>query len=53
LLENLLRCRCPSLQVCVQRLALSPKLRSGSCRFLTKRLRSQARLQNSTWSTRR
>jgi MerR family redox-sensitive transcriptional activator SoxR len=27
LLEHLLHCRCPSLQVCVQRLSLSPKLR--------------------------
>jgi MerR family redox-sensitive transcriptional activator SoxR len=27
LLENLLRCRCASLQVCVQRLSLSPNLR--------------------------
>lgn len=27
LLEHLLRCRCPSLQVCVQRLSLSPTLR--------------------------
>ena len=28
LLQNLLHCRCPSLQVCVQRLSLSPNLRS-------------------------
>jgi DNA-binding transcriptional MerR regulator len=28
LLENLLHCRCPSLQVCTQRLSLSPNLRS-------------------------
>lgn len=28
LLQNLLRCRCVSLQVCVQRLSLSPTLRS-------------------------
>jgi MerR family transcriptional regulator, redox-sensitive transcriptional activator SoxR len=28
LLEHLLDCRCASLQVCVQRLSLSPKLRS-------------------------
>jgi MerR family redox-sensitive transcriptional activator SoxR len=27
LLENLLHCRCASLQVCVQRLSLSPRLR--------------------------
>src|SRR5882762_6462742 len=27
LLEHLLRCRCPSLQVCVQRLSLSPTLK--------------------------
>jgi MerR family redox-sensitive transcriptional activator SoxR len=27
LLENLLRCRCASLQMCVQRLSLSPDLR--------------------------
>jgi MerR family redox-sensitive transcriptional activator SoxR len=27
LLEHLLRCQCPSLQVCVQRLSLSPKLK--------------------------
>jgi MerR family transcriptional regulator, redox-sensitive transcriptional activator SoxR len=27
LLENLLRCRCASLQMCVQRLSLSPNLR--------------------------
>ncbi len=27
LLEHLLRCRCPSLQVCVQRLSLSPALK--------------------------
>jgi MerR family redox-sensitive transcriptional activator SoxR len=26
LLEHLLRCRCPSLQVCVQRLSLSPTM---------------------------
>jgi MerR family transcriptional regulator, redox-sensitive transcriptional activator SoxR len=33
LLEHLLRCRCPSLQVCVQRLSLSPamkKLEAGN-----------------------
>jgi MerR family redox-sensitive transcriptional activator SoxR len=28
LLENLLHCRCPSLEVCVQRLSLSPKVRA-------------------------
>ncbi len=28
LLRNLLRCRCVSLQICVQRLSLSPTLRS-------------------------
>ena len=28
LLHNLLRCRCVSLQICVQRLSLSPTLRS-------------------------
>ena len=28
LLQNLLHCRCASLQVCVQRLSLSPRLRS-------------------------
>jgi DNA-binding transcriptional MerR regulator len=27
LLENLLHCRCASLQICVQRLSLSPNLR--------------------------
>jgi MerR family transcriptional regulator, redox-sensitive transcriptional activator SoxR len=27
LLENLLHCRCASLQICVQRLSLSPRLR--------------------------
>ncbi|HEV3374435.1 MAG TPA: MerR family transcriptional regulator [Candidatus Acidoferrum sp.] len=27
LLENLLQCRCASLQICVQRLSLSPRLR--------------------------
>jgi hypothetical protein len=27
LLENLLHCRCASLQMCVQRLSLSPNLR--------------------------
>ena len=27
LLEHLLRCRCPSLQVCVQRLSLSPTMK--------------------------
>lgn len=27
LLQHLLQCRCPSLQVCVQRLSLSPNLR--------------------------
>jgi hypothetical protein len=26
LLEHLLQCRCPSLQVCVERLSLSPNL---------------------------
>jgi MerR family transcriptional regulator, redox-sensitive transcriptional activator SoxR len=28
LLEHLLRCRCPSLQICVHRLSLSPTLKS-------------------------
>jgi len=28
LLQNLLRCRCASLQICVDRLSLSPRLRS-------------------------
>jgi MerR family redox-sensitive transcriptional activator SoxR len=28
LLEHLLDCRCPSLQVCVKRLSLSPKMKS-------------------------
>jgi MerR family redox-sensitive transcriptional activator SoxR len=28
LLEHLIQCRCPSLQVCVQRLSLSPKLQT-------------------------
>jgi MerR family redox-sensitive transcriptional activator SoxR len=32
LLQGLLRCHCPSLQFCVQRLRLSPKLRSLSHR---------------------
>jgi MerR family transcriptional regulator, redox-sensitive transcriptional activator SoxR len=30
LLEHLLKCRCASLQICVQRLSLSPRLRSVS-----------------------
>jgi len=32
LLEHLLDCRCTSLQICVQRLSLSPRLRSFSVR---------------------
>jgi MerR family transcriptional regulator, redox-sensitive transcriptional activator SoxR len=34
LLEHLLDCRCASLQICVQRLSLSPRLRSVSRRRL-------------------
>ena len=34
LLEHLLDCRCASLQICVQRLSLSPRLRSVSRRSL-------------------
>jgi MerR family redox-sensitive transcriptional activator SoxR len=34
LLENLLHCRCASLQVCVQRLSLSPNLRRVAHRNL-------------------
>jgi MerR family redox-sensitive transcriptional activator SoxR len=33
LLEHLLDCHCTSLQICVQRLSLSPRLRSVSRRF--------------------
>jgi MerR family transcriptional regulator, redox-sensitive transcriptional activator SoxR len=32
LLQHLLQCRCASLQICIQRLSLSPKLRSISRR---------------------
>lgn len=32
LLQHLLRCHCPSLRVCVQRLSLSPKMKKISAR---------------------
>lgn len=37
LLQNLLRCSCPSLQVCVQRLSLSPRMKKLSNRTAASR----------------
>ena len=48
LLEHLLVCRCPSLEVCVERLSLSPRLRSLGGDISTLRLRHAKVRSNKT-----